>query len=371
MKKYDLMLKKLSLAVLLLLSGLLVYWLYRTDISLFQYLNLTKLSPVEVNGWLDLFLKNYFSDLVWCIALVIIASILMDLRTPAIYPLALLSIPVVSELLQATKLLDGVFDWVDVLIYISVIFFFLIKRESSMKTMKKHLIGLVSVTVFTFSIMACFFPDYEPPPPIKYTDGVFTIPQKADEIFTKKELKTLIKSNKKLSMVLRVPLSGDKVTQEERQKNSVLYNIIEKEFAKAGFVVRDRALFAKVLDQETLDYSKIGMITETDFILELLSYTTNQPYLIKQYVDETGALKTSTRDITFKGAMVEFKLISVKKNDMVGSYTFYYTPCTEGCSHRFSESTRAKRTWSVKQEIPKNFFEESAKKLISELVGGR
>jgi len=66
---------------------------------------------------------------------------------------------------------------------------------------------------------------------------------------------------------------------------------------------------------------------------------------------------------------VEFKLVSVKENDLVGSYTFNYTPCTEGCPHRFSTSSRARRTWKVKDDVPKDFFVNSSKRLIEELSG--
>lgn len=362
---------KLILICVLLISGIIVYWYFRNDIYLFYILQVTNPSPVEANSLLTIFLKNHYSDLVWCISIVLFASVLFELKVPVFYPTLLLFLPILSEALQTTSLIGGIFDWYDILIYLVVLSIFIYKRKSSMKKIRKHLYGLAGLFVFTFTIMACFFPEYEPPPPINYTTGVFTIPKKADDVFTKKELKKLIKSKRNLSMVLRVPISGDKVTQEQRQKNSVLYNLIEKEFAKAGFVVRDRALFAKVLEQETLDYTKIGMITETDFILELLSYSTNQPYLVNNYVDESGVSRISSRDISFKGALVEFKLISVKRNDMVGAYTFYYTPCTNGCTHKFSESPRAKRTWKVNREVPKDFFVDSAKKLINELIGSR
>ncbi|TQV81064.1 hypothetical protein [Aliikangiella coralliicola] len=359
--------KSMLLPTFLLLAGAIVYWLFRTNIYLLYLFPIQNSTPLSADNIYLYFLKNYFSDLVWCIALTQVALKLIEAGVPKFYSILLLSMPISSEILQATGLISGTFDWLDLLIYLAVFIYFFSKRYFSMKNFYKHIVGTISVLIFSLTIMACLFPDPPPRKPVVYTTGVFTIQQKKDEIFTKPQLSNILKSSKNLSMVLRVPNPGDKVTEEQKQANSVLYNLIEKEFAKAGFIVRDRLLFAKVLEQETKDYSKIGLITETDLILELLTYTTKQPYKITTFSDSQGSSQTAAREITFNGAMVEFKLISVKQNDMVGSYTFYYTPCTQGCTHRFSDSYSARRTWKVEKDIPKDFFVNSSRKLIKEL----
>lgn len=126
---------------------------------------------------------------------------------------------------------------------------------------------------------------------------------------------------------------------EQQYDETALYNAIEKQLFKEGFSVRDRGLFNEVLDDNTgLNYSKIKDLTNTDLILELVSlensvgYTTNVCYtdaddqqrVIKEYRD-TG------------GASVEFKLVYVKTNEIVGSYKIHYTPCTEGCRGLYSK----------------------------------
>jgi len=223
----------------------------------------------------------------------------------------------------------------------------------------KNIAGGIAIAFFTLGLLA----SANGPKPV-YVTGTFTLQDNENDIFTKSAIIKSLDIPSDPSIVLRVPNPGDKVTEEQKQKNSVLYNTIEKEFAKAGFVVRDRQLFAKVLEQETSDYSKIGVITETDFILELLSYNLRMKNTSKEYVDEEGQLAEAPYPISFNGAIAEFKLISVKKNDFVGSYTFYYTPCTNGCKERFDINSRR---WNVNKPVPTDFFKSAARQLVEEI----
>jgi hypothetical protein len=114
---------------------------------------------------------------------------------------------------------------------------------------------------------------------------------------------------------------------------TALYNAIEKQLFKEGFAVRDRGLFNQVLDaNQSIAYSKISSLTDTDLILELVrldnlvGYTTNVCYTEG---DDQQRLINQYRDT--RGASVEFKLVHVKSNEIVGSYKVHYTPCLEGC----------------------------------------
>lgn len=114
---------------------------------------------------------------------------------------------------------------------------------------------------------------------------------------------------------------------------TALYNAIEKQLFKEGFSVRDRGLFNQVLDaNQTVAYSKISSLTDTDLILELVrldslvGYTTNVCYTEP---DNRQRLINDYRDM--RGATVEFKLVHVKSNEIVGSYKIHYTPCLSGC----------------------------------------
>ncbi|GAB3644292.1 hypothetical protein GCM10027423_49290 [Spirosoma arcticum] len=120
---------------------------------------------------------------------------------------------------------------------------------------------------------------------------------------------------------------------ESQYDETSLYNSIEKQLFKEGFSVRDRGLFNEVLDGSgSVDYSKISVLTNTDLILELVrldnpvGYTTNVCYTDS---DNQQRLISEYRDM--RGASVEFKLVHVKTNEIVGSYKIHYTPCLEGC----------------------------------------
>ena len=127
---------------------------------------------------------------------------------------------------------------------------------------------------------------------------------------------------------------------ESQYDETALYNAIEKQLFKEGFSVRDRGLFNQVLDaNQSIDYSKISSLTDTDLILELVrldnpvGYTTNVCYTES---DNQQRLINEYRDM--RGASVEFKLVYVKTNEIVGSYKLHYTPCLEGCRGLYKKS---------------------------------
>ncbi len=352
---------RLLASALLLASGLVVYWLFRPEIILFQLLQIHNPDPVAVSGAFESILKNYYADTVWGLAIVMIVSVLRDYRVPRAYRQALLLLPFVSEAMQAAGVIPGVFDWVDLTLYFCILTPTLAKELKPMNKTEKNIAGSLSIAFFTFALLATSATTPEPP---NYVTGTFTLPDQENDIFTKTALIESLRISEDPSIVLRVPNPGDKVTEEQKQADSVLYNLIEKEFAKSGFVVRDRQLFDKVLEQETSDYSKIGRITETDYILELLRYDLQRKIRTDLYVDDDGQSMTAPYKLSFNSAIAEFKLISVKKNDLVGSYTFYYTPCTDGCRQRFDANARR---WNVNNSVPSDFFESAAREMVKEM----
>jgi hypothetical protein len=160
------------------------------------------------------------------------------------------------------------------------------------------------------------------------------------------------------------------VTEQERQASNSLYNTIDKELAKAGYTVRDRALFARVLEQSNLDYAKIGQLTQTDLILEIVGYRPEK-YSASRYKDASGAEKTAPKPIGFTGSSIEIKVVSVKENDLVASFTYHYTPCTKGCSHRFSATVA--NSWTSSADNPSSsdirdaLFTDFALRLVRQL----
>ena len=358
------MLKILS-AIVLLISGLVAYWFFRPEIYLFSLIQIKNPDPVIVaNNIFLLFLKNHFADTLWCIAAFQIATVLQSGKCPRIYSNSLLMLPFLSEILQAAGLIQGTFDWVDLCIYSTVFVLFFYKEVFRMHKITKHFAGILAISIFTAALVG----SGPPRRTYVYETGTFTLEQKKDEIFTKPSLARILRTSKNPAIVLRVPNPGKDVTEQQQQVKTSLYTTIEKEFAKAGYIVRDRALFAKVLDQENLDYLKIGQLTKTDLILELVSYNKVQ-YKTKIYKDEAGIEKTAAKDIIFTGRSIEFKVTSVEENDLVGSYVFNYTPCTTGCTHRFSLSRAS--TLKAPENIPKSVFKSWASRLLKELARDR
>lgn len=215
------------------------------------------------------------------------------------------------------------------------------------------------------------------PAKIATEEGTVTLSPKGDDVFTKPALLSYLHQTKSPTIVLRVPQQVDRLLEENRFSKSQIYNTIEKELAKADFIVRDRALYQKVLDQNvSTDYSKIKELTETDLILELVS-TDDEKYSTNQYVNRKGKPKITQGPMTLFGQKVEFKLIKVKDNDLVGSYTFHFTPCVKGCIYnidpfgalyRIQTTAKVVKPYEfVSQDALEEFYKNCSKLLIREL----
>lgn len=361
---YKLAMSKIFYAVALLLAGLVAYWLLRPNIWVFDALGLVNADADLAATGLHQVFSNYFADAAWCGATVLIAAYLLDRGSPRVYPQLLLVLPFVSEALQGLGAIPGTFDWLDVLVYAVIVACYFTWEATHMNRLKTHFVGAAAVAVLLGALIgSASTPQYV------YQTGTFFCAPKNDEVFSKPSLAKILQTSntKKLAVVLRVPVSGEKVTEEQRRSTDMLYNTIDKELAKAGFIVRDRALFGKVLDQQNLDYSKIGQLTETDLILELVSYRADHRYTANRYRDENGVEKEPPAAIEFRGPSIEFKVVSVKENDFIASYTFYNTPCAaKGCVHRFSATSPS--SWTATPGFDaETVYRDFAARLIAKL----
>lgn len=152
-----------------------------------------------------------------------------------------------------------------------------------------------------------------------------------DEIVKQNHFETLFDTLQKPTIVLRVPNTSKESTQSEGTDD--IYNRIEKELMKSGFVVRDRSLFSEVISKSTdMNYSNIKDKTNTDFILELMELDFDVSYKTNTYFDKDGNVHVFPNKKVFKfdGASIEFKLIHISTNDMVGYYKFNYSPFVDG-----------------------------------------
>lgn len=146
-------------------------------------------------------------------------------------------------------------------------------------------------------------------------------------------LKDFMKNNESPKIVLRVP--NPELIATETENNDPIYNAIENEFVKAGYKVRDRALFEETLSRsETkINYEDISRNTDTDLILELQKLDTDVYYETNKYYTYDGRERVfpANNFLSAPGAEVRFKLVLIKENELVGSFIFNYAPCPGGC----------------------------------------
>lgn len=211
--------------------------------------------------------------------------------------------------------------------------------------------------------------------------GTVKFSEKESDIFTKPILKQYIKKTNEPTIVLRVPNSNreTEITDSDRYSDSEVYSTIEKELTKAGFAVRDRSLFNKLsTDNKVNDYSKLKELTNTELILEVVR-ANKVPYDTNKYINMKGIEKVAPFNIKMYGEKVEFRIINVKNNDIVGNYTFYYTPCVDGCTYiydslggihniqqRGNKSKNSYEFISDKTQLER-FYEVSTRRLTDEL----
>jgi len=200
-----------------------------------------------------------------------------------------------------------------------------------------------------------------------------------DDVYANNNLKDYLKNNPHPKIVLRVPNTNDKATSNtvSTQNNNVLYNAIEKEFLKAGFSVRDRGLFNEIIDKsKSTDYSKIGEETNTDLILEVVNINPVVQYSTNKITVLSGG-KTSEMvqqiDYSKPGASIEFRLITVKNNEIAGNYKYNYTPCIDGCpltdwSYNKHTKTSVLQVTKVKETVAVNALEEFIKSCTQDLI---
>jgi hypothetical protein len=191
----------------------------------------------------------------------------------------------------------------------------------------KNLIGILSILVSAIMLYSSGVQ--------KEIVGQAKFAVKQDDLFAKESLKNLIKGSKKPTIVVRnLAINSKGISVSGGDPSSSLINILEKVFTKNEFVVRDRALFEKSFNQSgATDYSKMKDLTDTDLILELVQIS-NIPYVTNSYYKNTTlkVLPDFAPALSYLGIKIELKIVNVKENEIVGVYTFYDTPCTEGCN---------------------------------------
>lgn len=207
-----------------------------------------------------------------------------------------------------------------------------------------------------------------------------------DEKIATKTIKKFLKENPNPSIVLKAPYSENKSTSSDR--NAYIYNAIEKELLMANFNVKDRGLFNEVIHKsKEVDYKNIKELTNTDLLLELVQQSRKVEFKTNKYFNKKGEEKVfKDKEFTLYGAVIEFKLTIIETNQFAGSYTFYWSPCTEldyECDCEVAYKFGGARTYRhlsfcrdkndnsgyeyVSENKMVNFVREGIKRMISEL----
>ena len=124
-----------TIALISLLAGTVNYLLFRPDIMLFKITGITATALSIKNNFMLYFLNGYFSDMAWCIALCCIAFAFAELNyISSRGKMFLLLLPFITEALQYNQVINGIFDWFDILIYALIIAVFVLFFPTSKKT---------------------------------------------------------------------------------------------------------------------------------------------------------------------------------------------------------------------------------------------
>jgi hypothetical protein len=104
----------------MLIVGLINYILFQPGILLFQLFSVQRSQPLSPP-----FISGYFSDIVWCVAICLTVVVLEELKKlNQVSKISLLSLPFMTESAQRLRIINGTFDWYDIMSYALVILIF-------------------------------------------------------------------------------------------------------------------------------------------------------------------------------------------------------------------------------------------------------
>jgi hypothetical protein len=114
---------KMTTALLMLLLGAVVYYLFRPSIILFDLINMPSLKIFSQNNTdnsLCRFCSNHLSDIFWSLFINFSALWMDEKKLPPVYRNIILSIPFIYELGLLLHINRGTFDLVDLLFYLII-----------------------------------------------------------------------------------------------------------------------------------------------------------------------------------------------------------------------------------------------------------
>lgn len=124
MKQYGHHIKPLLFALLSLLIGCVNYWLFQPHIIAFAWMGKVSSGPLITlhPGLFRTIVTGYVADAAWCTALCFVVLFFNNLKyLNTAGKIIILTVPYLSEIIQKTGILQGTFDWIDILLYTMII----------------------------------------------------------------------------------------------------------------------------------------------------------------------------------------------------------------------------------------------------------
>lgn len=150
-----------------------------------------------------------------------------------------------------------------------------------------------------------------------------------------------------LKIALRVPTPPKDVTKEEQKSIDKQYDFFERELAKAGFTIRDRALLEKTIGEEKISsYAEIASRIDTDLIIEIEDLSpanlSNRDYFwAAEDSWNQAVLAPDQNPFPMAGGRLDCRIIMVKDASVAGMMTIFFLPCSGGlCAFDYNAADR-------------------------------
>lgn len=210
------------------------------------------------------------------------------------------------------------------------------------------------------------------------------------EIIIQPSLQKLVAERRpNLKIALRVQEGPKYVTQETIKELDKQYDFLERELARAGFIVRDRMLLEKVFAcGKNTTYREVAQTIDTDLIIEILYLGPCDLTHNKYYDPKTGQVKElhnpsleqkkpGSMSFIMGGGQLDCRVISVNDGTVAGMITVYNLPCAGECPFEIlpdkawrnpGAESKTSQGWSV--GTPEQNARELARLLVQVLKEG-
>lgn len=207
--------------------------------------------------------------------------------------------------------------------------------------------------------------------------GIFTSKKNNNDIRASTAMKGFVRGNPNATVIVSELVNRYTRGYEDLELMSEIYEIMENELSAAGFQVKDRTAYNKVL-MKSKNYEQIEELEGIDIVIQLTDLTVDASYLIDRYQKDRTAemVKLKNGKLKVSGASMSFGAVMVKNSKgMNNRLQYHYAPCLEGCEfymgpneyiYRGKNNSNAEVNVNgvIQREILLHFIEESTRKMI-------